>query len=58
MQWSLFRHGDVLRALNEPETFSNVVSNRRTVPNGMDPPEHSRTGWRRSSPSAARSLRR
>lgn len=39
--WSLFRHGDVMRALNDPETFSNVISSRRAVPNGMDPPEHS-----------------
>lgn len=38
--WSLFRHQDVSRALADPETFSNVVSTRRSVPNGMDPPEH------------------
>lgn len=38
--WSLFRHEDVLMALNDPATFSNVVSSRRAVPNGMDPPEH------------------
>jgi cytochrome P450 len=39
--WSLFRHEDVLMALLDPATFSNVVSSRRAVPNGMDPPEHS-----------------
>ncbi len=42
---SLFRHRDVMRALTDHETFSNVVSARRSVPNGMDPPEH--TGYRR-----------
>ncbi len=38
--WSLFRHEDVMRALMDHETFSNVVSQRVSVPNGMDPPEH------------------
>lgn len=40
LQWSLFRHEDVSRALHDPETFSNVVSRHLSVPNGMDPPEH------------------
>jgi len=44
--WSLFRHEDVLRVLDDPETFSNAVSKHRSVPNGMDPPEH--TGYRRA----------
>jgi cytochrome P450 len=43
--WSLFRHEDVLRALSDHETFSNAVSQHLTVPNGMDPPEH--TEYRR-----------
>lgn len=43
--WSLFRHADVLRVLHDHETFSNVVSQHRSVPNGMDPPEH--TPYRR-----------
>ena len=43
--WSLFRHQDVLRVLNDPDTFSSVVSAHPAVPNGMDPPEH--TGYRR-----------
>ncbi|HSN31426.1 MAG TPA: cytochrome P450 [Ideonella sp.] len=43
--WSLFRHADVLRALEDPVTFSSVVSAHRAVPNGMDPPEH--TEYRR-----------
>lgn len=47
--WSLFRHEDVLMALNDPDTFSNVVSSRRAVPNGMDPPEH--TEYRRITES-------
>lgn len=38
--WSLFRHADVMRVLHDHETFSNVVSQHRSVPNGMDPPEH------------------
>lgn len=38
--WSIFRHADVLRVLRDHETFSNVVSAHRAVPNGMDPPEH------------------
>ncbi len=38
--WTLFRHADVLRALLEHETFSNVVSHHVSVPNGMDPPDH------------------
>ncbi len=39
--WSLFRHADVVRVLDDPATFSNA-SRRRAVPNGMDPPEHTR----------------
>lgn len=38
--WSVFRHEDVLRILGDHETFSNVVSRHPSVPNGMDPPEH------------------
>ncbi|MCB1685400.1 MAG: cytochrome P450 [Pseudomonadales bacterium] len=40
--WSLFRHADVMRAVADHETFSNVVSSHRSVPNSMDPPEHTR----------------
>jgi hypothetical protein len=43
--WSLFRHEDVVRVLNDPETFSNAASTHLSVPNGMDPPEH--TEYRR-----------
>jgi len=43
--WSLFRHEDIIRVLNDPDTFSNAVSRHLSVPNGMDPPEH--TGYRR-----------
>lgn len=43
--WSVFRHADVVRILNDHETFGNMVSERRSVPNGMDPPEH--TAYRR-----------
>jgi cytochrome P450 len=45
MQWSLFRHEDVLRVLRDHATFSNAVSRHLSVPNGMDPPEH--TEYRR-----------
>lgn len=38
--WTLFRHADVMRALLDHETFSNVVSHHVSVPNGMDPPDH------------------
>lgn len=38
--WSLFRHADILRVLTDHETFSNVVSRHPSVPNGMDPPQH------------------
>lgn len=44
--WSLFRHADVMRVLEDDATFSNVASKHRSVPNGMDPPEH--TGYRRA----------
>ena len=43
--WSLFRHEDVVRVLNDHETFSNAVSRHLSVPDGMDPPEH--TEYRR-----------
>jgi hypothetical protein len=45
MQWSLFRHEDVTRVLHDHYTFSNAVSQHLSVPNGMDPPEH--TAYRR-----------
>lgn len=38
--WTVFRHGDVVRILDDPATFSNAVSTHLSVPNGMDPPEH------------------
>lgn len=38
--YSVLGHEDALRVLHDPETFSNAVSQRLTVPNGMDPPEH------------------
>ena len=39
-QWSLVRHRDITRVLADHNTFSNVVSKYVSVPNGMDPPEH------------------
>jgi cytochrome P450 len=45
MQWTLFRHEDVARVLHDHQTFSNAVSQHLSVPNGMDPPEH--TAYRR-----------
>lgn len=38
--WSLFRHEDVARALDDHGTFSSVVSSHLSVPSGMDPPQH------------------
>lgn len=40
LNWSLFKHEDVVRVLNDHQTFSNAVSSHLSVPNGMDPPEH------------------
>lgn len=40
MQWSVFRHEDVMRILLDHETFSSAVSEHLSVPSGMDPPEH------------------
>lgn len=45
LHWSLFRHEDVVRVLDDHDTFSNAVSSHLSVPNGMDPPQH--TGYRR-----------
>lgn len=38
--WTLLRHDDVVAAARDHATFSNAVSARVSVPNGMDPPEH------------------
>ena len=38
--WSLLRHEDVLEAAREHDRFSSAVSSHLSVPNGMDPPEH------------------
>lgn len=38
--WSLFRHEDVRRVVEDHETFSNAGSAHLSVPNGMDPPLH------------------
>lgn len=45
LNWSLFRHADVVRALHDPIRFSNAVSSHLAVPSGMDPPQH--TEYRR-----------
>lgn len=39
-QWSLFKHEDITRVLHDHNTFSNAVSRHLSVPNGMDPPQH------------------
>lgn len=44
--WSVFNHADAVRVLSDHERFSNAVSNHLSVPNGMDPPEH--TPYRRA----------
>ncbi|MGE2832456.1 cytochrome P450 [Mycobacterium sp. SMC-4] len=39
--WPVHGHADVVRVLDDHETFSNAVSARHVaVPNGMDPPQH------------------
>lgn len=38
--WSLFRREDMVRVLNDHDTFSSVVSSHLSVPSGMDPPRH------------------
>ncbi len=45
LQWSLFGHEDITRVLHDHETFSSAVSQHLSIPNGMDPPEH--TAYRR-----------
>ena len=35
-QWTLFRHADVMRVLEDHQSFSNQVSQHISVPNGMD----------------------
>lgn len=43
--WSVLRHADVLDVLHDHDTYRNHVSKHMSVPNGMDPPEH--TPYRR-----------
>lgn len=38
--WVVLRHADVVRILDDHETFSSGVSTHVSVPNSMDPPEH------------------
>lgn len=44
LRWSLLRHEDVLRVVLDAEGFGNAASAHISIPNGMDPPEH--TPWR------------
>ncbi len=37
--WSVFGHGDVVRVVSDPGTFTSATK-RLAIPNGMDPPEH------------------
>ena len=41
MGWSVFRHADIAKVLADTDTYSNV-SRFQAIPNGMDPPEHTR----------------
>ena len=41
LNWSLFQHNDITNVLADPTTFSSA-SKHLAVPNGMDPPEHTR----------------
>jgi hypothetical protein len=38
--WSVLRHADVLDVLHDHDSYRNQVSEHLSVPNGMDPPEH------------------
>lgn len=38
--WTTFTHAEAARVLSDHETFSSRVSAHLSVPNGMDPPEH------------------
>ncbi len=40
LHYSVFRHADVKRILMDPQTFSSQASRFVSVPNSMDPPEH------------------
>ncbi len=40
--WAARGHPEVMQIVTDHETFSNRVSQRLSVPNGMDPPEHTR----------------
>ena len=39
-QWSLFGYDDIYNALHDHKVFSNKISKHLSVPNGMDPPQH------------------
>lgn len=41
MGWSLFSHHDIVSVLADPESFSSA-SRHLAIPNGMDPPQHTR----------------
>ncbi|MDQ6661335.1 MAG: cytochrome P450 [Chloroflexota bacterium] len=41
LDWSLFRHQDIVGVLADPETYSSA-SRHLAIPNGMDPPDHTR----------------
>jgi len=45
LHYSVFRHDDVLRIIEDHDTFSSRASRHLAVPNNMDPPEH--TAYRR-----------
>jgi cytochrome P450 len=40
LQWSVFRHQDVVDILLDHQSFSNATSRYLSIPHGMDPPEH------------------
>jgi cytochrome P450 len=40
LQWSVFRHQDVVDVLLDHQTYSNATSRYLSIPHGMDPPEH------------------
>ncbi len=44
LNYSVFGHAEVMRIVNDHATFSSKASSHVSVPNSMDPPQH--TAWR------------
>ncbi|MFC6674238.1 hypothetical protein [Marinobacterium aestuariivivens] len=58
LNWTLFRHRDLMRVLADDQTFSNAVSSHLSIPNGLDPPSTGITGVLSNPISALNGSRR